>query len=73
MSRTNKTRPFEVAYRDPHNRRFRMVGNDGTENWTWKPLTSCSSSKCCWKWWQDNEKKRRKLQARKELRNILID
>lgn len=73
MSRTDKTRPFEVALNDPHNRRYLKVGDDGTEKWTWKPLTSCKYSGCCYKFKQDKRKRSKKLQARKELRNLAVE
>lgn len=49
MSKTDKTRPPTIQEKDPHNRRFLMVGSvmwstDGTSEHFWKKLNCCS----CW-------------------------
>lgn len=47
MSRTDKDRRPDLQMADPHNRRFRMPGQDGTENWFWKKLSPASQCWCC--------------------------
>lgn len=79
MSRTDKTRPYEVAYNDPRNRRFRMVGitdYSGTQRsreWTYKPITSCKSSKCCYKDWHARDRKKERIAVRRELRSRPVE
>lgn len=78
MSKTDKTRPYQVAYEDPYNRRFRMVGirmysskaRDRGNEWPWKKLTSCHDSNCCDGWWKKDERRKARTQKRKELTRL---
>lgn len=65
MSKTDKTRPAEVAAADPLNRHLLH----------WKRITSCKSSRdrCCYKWRGNQDKRSEKLAARKELRNLAVE
>lgn len=58
MSRTDRTRPWQVVRDDPLNNRFKMVGNladpmFGLDEWHWKRIKThncwCCSSKKYWK------------------------
>lgn len=75
VSKTDKTRPYLVAYNDPYNRRFRIIGNfgypkEGRDEWTWKKLTSCHDSHCCGKDspWRTKENTKRRHGWKRELR-----
>lgn len=79
MSGTYKTRPYDVAYADPRNRRFRMVGNTDysgkqeSREWTYKPITSCKSGHCCYKDWHARDRKKERIKVRQQLRSQPID
>lgn len=77
MSKTDKTRPWKVAYEDPHNRRFRMVGvqlwpkEGGKHNeWPWKKLTSCHHSGCCNGVWKIKVRNANRTARRRELTRL---
>lgn len=65
MSKTDKTRPGSVAEADPLNRNLLH----------WKQVTSCKRSRdrCCNKWRLNDDKRSKKLKARKELRNVFVE
>lgn len=47
MSKTDKDRPHWIQAADPCNRRFKMPGQDGTEEWFWKKLAPATQCFCC--------------------------
>lgn len=68
MSRTDKDRPGNIQYEDPHNRRFRMLGEQGDEGWTWKKLHPASQCWCCSHRAWIPEKRKRRSSWKRELR-----
>jgi hypothetical protein len=76
MSKTDKTRPWQIAYDDPANRRFRMIGcfdyptGDGYE-WTWKKIVSCHDSHCCYGDWYKFVNRKKRALLRSAMRDAL--
>lgn len=74
MSGTFKTRLYSVAKEDPRNQQYRIVRSDGKWGpWFWKPITSCKSSRCCYKDWHARDRKKERIKVRQKLRSQPID
>lgn len=76
MSRTDKTRPAWVQIADPLNDRYRMMGNvlwsrDGTQEYHWKKIGSCSHHWCSPRKMFHAEKRSQRTKWRTERRKIL--
>lgn len=73
MSKTDKTRPYQIQVNDPYNKRF-IYWKDPTREghiWVWKRLYSCSKWCCSQKkaWLHENKQERTRLRS-KELHGI---
>lgn len=73
MSRTDKDRRPDLQQADPLNRRFRMHGQDGTENWFWKKLAPATQCFCCSHRAWLPEKRRRRSSWKREVAWVLAD